>query len=186
MRVIAGEKRHLLLKTLSSLSIRPTTDKIKETLFNMIQFDIKGRYFLDLFAGSGAIGIEALSRGASFCTFVDNNREAVKVIKENVEHTKLTKECEILQKDVLVALDSINGKRKTYGIVFLDPPYEEIDLYKMSLEKIVGANFVDNDTIVIVEAKKDFDNNICIDLGFDIYKEKIYKSNKHLLMRIKK
>ena len=90
MRVIAGEKRHLLLKTLSGLDIRPTTDKIKETLFNMIQFDIAGNNFLDLFAGSGAIGIEALSRGAKVAYFVDNNVEAIKVIKENLSHTGLT------------------------------------------------------------------------------------------------
>ena len=101
MRVIAGEKRHLSLKTLDNLSIRPTTDKIKETLFNMIQFELTGQNFLDLYAGSGAIGIEALSRGSNIATFVDNNREAINVINYNLDRTKLKDRSFVYQKDVV-------------------------------------------------------------------------------------
>ena len=110
MRVIAGEKRHLLLKTLNDLSIRPTTDKIKETLFNMIQFDLQGINFLDLFAGTGAIGIEALSRGANMATFVDNNDKAIKVIKENLEHTGLISKSNVIKSDVCLSLENLSRK----------------------------------------------------------------------------
>ena len=159
MRVIAGEKRHLLLKTLSDLSIRPTTDKIKETLFNMIQFNIAGKNFLDLFAGSGAIGIEALSRGAKSATFVDNNDKAIAVIKENLEHTGLTDE--------------------RFGIVFMDPPYDK-DLYRPVMERLVKSNLIDEDTIIILEVSLQDDALGIEELGYKITKVKKYKSNKHI------
>ena len=89
MRVIAGTARHLKLKTIEGINTRPTTDRIKETLFNMLSYDVEGSRFLDLFSGSGAIGIEALSRGARAAVFVENNRKAARCIRENLEHTHL-------------------------------------------------------------------------------------------------
>ena len=117
MRVIAGSARRLLLKTLPGNDTRPTTDMIKETLFNMINFDLPGSRFLDLYAGSGAIGIEALSRGASFCTFVDNNAKAAAVIRENVEHTHFTEQSDIITSEAVSALRRIEKTSESYDVI---------------------------------------------------------------------
>ena len=182
MRVIAGEKRHLLLKTLDDLSIRPTTDKIKETLFNMIHFDIPGKNFLDLFAGSGAIGIEALSRGANKATFVDNNDRAIKVIKENLEHTGLTERAKVIKGDASLSLENLSRENEKYGIVFMDPPYDK-RLYVPVFEKIVNSNLIDENTIIILEVGLKDDAEGIEDLGFKITKIKKYKSNKHIFFK---
>jgi len=102
MRVIAGAARSLKLETPEGMDTRPTTDRIKETLFNMIQFDIQGACFLDLFAGSGGIGIEALSRGAKEAVFVDNSKEACNCITANLKHTKLEQAARVCRQDVFV------------------------------------------------------------------------------------
>ena len=182
MRVIAGEKRHLLLKTLSDLSIRPTTDKIKETLFNMIQFNIPGTNFLDLFAGSGAIGIEALSRGAVKATFVDNNDRAISVIKENLEHTKLTDRALVLKSDAALSLENLSRKNEVYGVVFMDPPYDK-DLYRPVFQKLAKSNLIDENTIIILEVSLKDDAIGIEDLGYKITKIKKYKSNKHIFFK---
>ena len=91
MRIIAGTARSLPLKTIEGMNTRPTSDKIKETLFNMLQIDVPGCYFLDLFAGSGQIGLEALSRGAAYSVFIENNRKAAKCIEDNIIFTKFDK-----------------------------------------------------------------------------------------------
>lgn len=185
MRVIAGEKRHLLLKTLEGLDIRPTTDKIKETLFNMIQWDIPDARFLDLFAGSGAIGIEALSRGAKDATFIDNNTKAIKVIEENIDHTGLKDKSRIIKGDVPEIIEN-QLKGYKYDIIFMDPPYEDIGIYKKTLNLIHDTNLCNTNAKVILEASKDFDNTLCDECGFDIIKEKIYKSNKHIFLKIRR
>ncbi len=164
--------------------VRPTTDKIKETLFNIIQFDVKGSKFLDLFAGSGAIGIEALSRGAVNATFVDNNKEAIEVIKYNLEKTKLTDSADVFYMDFNRFLKSFSKKDFIYDIVFMDPPYE-LKLYLTALESLKGTTMLDKKTIIIVETDKKDDEKDIIDLGYEIYKEKIYKSNKHIFLRLK-
>ena len=179
MRVIAGEKRHLLLKTLNDLSIRPTTDKIKETLFNMIQFDVQGVNFLDLFAGTGAIGIEALSRGAKMATFVDNNDKSIKVIKENLEHTGLSEKANVIKSDARLSLENLSRKNESYDIVFMDPPYDK-DLYRPVFEKLSKSNIINNDSIIILEVALKDDAVGIEDLGFKISKIKKYKSNKHI------
>ena len=182
MRVIAGEKRHLLLKTLDDLSIRPTTDKIKETLFNMIQFDIPGVNFLDLFAGSGAIGIEALSRGANMATFVDNSDKAIKVIKDNLEHTGLIEKANVIKSDASLSLENLSRKNETYGIVFMDPPYDK-DLYRPVFERLAKSNIIDEDTIIILEVALKDDAIGIEELGFKITRVKKYKSNKHIFFK---
>lgn len=179
MRVIAGEKRHLLLKTLNDLSIRPTTDKIKETLFNMIQFELQGINFLDLFAGTGAIGIEALSRGANMATFVDNNDKAIKVIKENLEHTGLISKANVIKSDVSLSLENLSRKNESYDIVFMDPPYDK-DLYRPVFEKLSKSNIINNNSIIILEVSLKDDAIGIEQIGFKITKIKKYKSNKHI------
>ena len=115
MRVIAGKARRIPLKTIDGLDTRPTTDRIKETLFNMISHGLCDCSFLDLFAGSGAIGIEAISRGAENAVFVEMNPKAVACIRENLKNTKLSDQAEVLQTDVLSALHRLEGRKKLEG-----------------------------------------------------------------------
>ena len=122
MRIIAGTARSLPLKTVEGMDTRPTTDKIKETLFNVLQAEVPGAYFLDLFAGSGQIGLEALSRGAAYCVFIENNRKAAKCIEDNIAFTKFDKESRLLVSDVSSGLHTLEG-RYTFDLIFLDPPY---------------------------------------------------------------
>ena len=110
MRVIAGSAKHLNLKTIEGMDTRPTTDRIKETLFNMIQTDIPGCRFLDLFSGSGAIGIEALSRGAAEAVLVESAPKAAECIRENLKFTHLEEHAELMQTDVFQALSRLRGR----------------------------------------------------------------------------
>ena len=118
MRVIAGTAKRLQLKTLDGMETRPTTDRIKETLFNMIAPSVFGSVFLDLFAGSGGIGIEALSRGAKEAVFVEKNPKAMACVKENLNYTKLSEKAMTMTKDVLTALYQL-GRRESVLILYL-------------------------------------------------------------------
>ncbi len=121
MRVITGSARGRTLLTLSGDEIvRPTTDRVKEAMFSILQFELEGRRVLDLFAGSGQLGIEALSRGADFCTFVDRDKQAVDVIQKNLEHTGLADSAAVMYTD---SLSFIKMTPAVYDIVLLDPPY---------------------------------------------------------------
>ena len=125
MRVIAGKARRLNLKTIPGIDTRPTTDRIKETLFNMIQYDIAGCTFLDLFSGSGGIGIEALSRGAKQAYFVEKAKPALRCIRENLRYTKLDKKAQVLATDVNSAIRQLETKNVTFDHIFMDPPYKK-------------------------------------------------------------
>ena len=133
MRVITGIARGRRLETLPGDATRPTGEKVKESLFSAIQFDIEGRRVLDLFAGSGQLGIEALSRGASGCVFVDKNTEAVKIIRQNLLHTGLAEKSQVLGTDAMTYLTRPGDR---FDLVFLDPPYAS-DLLPV-LEKVVS------------------------------------------------
>lgn len=122
MRIITGKARGMSLKTLEGTATRPTSEKVKEAVFSAIQFEIEGAKVLDLFAGSGQLGIEALSRGAQSCVFVDSDKEAAKIIKENVEKTRFTENSQIVQMDAKAFL---NMNIKTFDIAFVDPPYKD-------------------------------------------------------------
>ena len=122
MRIITGSRRGKKLKTLEGMAVRPTSDHIKESLFNILQFDIEGRTFLDLFAGSGQLALEALSRGAAKATMIDDNREAVDIIIANAKKTKLFDRSRVSASDYAAFIRAASGK-ETYDIIFLDPPY---------------------------------------------------------------
>ncbi len=122
MRVIAGSARSRKLKTLEGEDVRPTVERVKEGLFSAIQFDIEGRRVLDLFGGSGQLGIEALSRGAASAVFTDMRREAVDVIRENLTSVGLAKNAQVVQTE---SLDYLRSSRSVFDIVFLDPPYDK-------------------------------------------------------------
>lgn len=181
MRVIAGTARSLLLKTIEGLDTRPTTDRIKETLFNVLQQDIYDCKYLDLFAGSGAIGIEALSRGARSCTFVEMNPKAINCIKENVAHTKMLEKSQVYKMD---AISYVSGlKSIDYDVIFMDPPYGK-GLEKNVLTVLADKEFTE-DTLIVIEATLDEDFSYLDSLGFEVEKEKIYKTNKHVFVRKK-
>lgn len=180
MRVIAGTARSLPLKCPVGLDTRPTTDRIKETLFNMLQADVPGAVFVDLFSGSGGIGIEALSRGAKKAFFVENGKEALACIEDNLKFTKFSDRAMVLKQDVLSALNNIYEKEA--DIIFMDPPYEQ-GLEKQVLSVLKGYRYVTEDTLIIVEADSKTDFSYVDDLGYDIIKEKNYKTNKHVFLK---
>lgn len=180
MRVIAGTARSLPLKTLEGLDTRPTQDRIKETLFNMLQNDIPGAVFVDLFSGSGAIGIEALSRGAKKAYFVENNAKACDIIKENLLFTKFTEKSIIKKQDVYSAIATLEEKEA--DIIFMDPPYDK-EYEKRTLEGLQNAGYVTDDTLIIVEASLTTKFDYVEELGFMVTKEKKYKTNKHVFIR---
>lgn len=180
MRVIAGSAKRLQLKTLEGMDTRPTTDRIKETLFNMLASTIFGSVFLDLFSGSGGIGIEALSRGAKEAVFVENNPKAMTCIRENLTYTKLAGKATTLTKDVMTALYQLEGE-KQFDFIFMDPPYHQ-GLERKVLEYLAGSDLVYEDTVIIVEAAKETDFSYVEALGFYRIKEKNYKTNKHVFI----
>lgn len=175
MRVIAGSARSVPLIAPAGMDTRPTTDKIKETLFNMINFDIPGCVFIDLYSGSGAIGIEAVSRGAKHAYLVENNRKAVDCIKANVAKCKFADDTTIIQRDVKDALYEIHDKA---DIIFMDPPYDLEDELNVMMA-LKNSSILDKDTIIIIEAKIERDFSDIESIGFTMYKEKNYKTNKH-------
>ena len=120
MRIISGTARGRKLKEPQGMDTRPTTDKVKESLFNIIQFELEGRRVLDLFAGTGQLGLEALSRGAEHCTFVDQRREAATLVKENVRLCRFESCSRVMQEE---SLSFMAACREKFDLVFLDPPY---------------------------------------------------------------
>ena len=184
MRVIAGTARSLPLKTPEGLDVRPTTDRIKETLFNMLQWDIPGGIFLDLFSGSGSIGIEALSRGARKAYFVDNAPKAIACIQQNLAFTKMEDRAVVWKQDVCSALESIarRGKGEQADIIFMDPPYD-CGEEKAALAVLGRMPYVTEDTIVIVEASLKTDFAYAEAFGLVVEREKCYRTNKHVFLR---
>lgn len=139
MRVITGTARGRVLRTLEGEDVRPTTDRVKEAVFSIIQFEIEGRRVLDLFAGSGQLGIEALSRGAASATFVDMSKDSLSAVKYNLEHTKLGDNAKVVQTDALSFLKLTKDK---FDIVFLDPPYASslvVDSMKLLSDVVAPA-----------------------------------------------
>ncbi len=181
MRVIAGSAKSMPLKTIPGMETRPTTDRIKETLFNMLQSYMCRCRFLDIFSGSGGIGIEALSRGADFCAFVEKNRKAVKIIEENLKFTRLEDRARIFDRDAMTALRLLEGE-ELFDCIFMDPPYDQ-GLEKQVLTVLKDASYVNEDTLIIVEASLDTDFSYLETYGFRSVREKRYKTNKHIFIR---
>ncbi len=180
MRVIAGSARRTPLKTLEGMDIRPTTDRIKETLFNMLQYDLADCCFLDLFAGSGSIGIEALSRGAKTAVFVEQNPQAAVCVRENLQATRLQEEALVMNCDALTALRRLEGKYR-FDYIFMDPPYGKL-LERQMLEYLKDSCLIDKQSTVIIEASLDTDFSYLESLGFVLEKNKEYKTNRHVFV----
>ena len=149
MRVITGSAKGRRLKTLPGLDVRPTIEGVKEAIFSIVQFDIEGAVFLDLFAGSGQLGIEALSRGAKKSVFVDNSADSIKIIKENLTHTKLEDKASVVHMPNSAFLKSTN---ETFDIAVLDPPYNH-KLIQKSMPQLVEK--MSEYGIIICEHERD-------------------------------
>lgn len=149
MRVISGKARGTKLSSIESLSTRPTLDHVKESLFNIIQNNLRDAVVLDLFAGSGQLGIEALSRGADKAYLCDINRDAVKMIKQNLEKTKLKDKAVVINEDYKKALRTLNTNEK-FDIIFIDPPYKE-DIAVDSIIDIIHESRLKENGIMIIE-----------------------------------
>ncbi len=184
MRVIAGKARRILLKTMDGLDTRPTTDRIKETLFNIINTRLADCDFLDLFSGSGAIGIEALSRGAKSAVFVENNKAAVTCIRTNLKNTNLNSAAEILQLDAVASIRALELQGKVFDVVFMDPPYNQL-IEKTVLELLQNSSIIYCNTIIIVEASLETEFDYLENTKFRMIKQKEYKTNKHLFIELK-
>ena len=147
MRVITGKARGIQLKTPDGLLTRPTADRVKEALFSIIRFDVPGARVLDLFGGTGQLGIEALSQGAEHAVFTDARQEACKLIEENLRRTKLTAEARVVRCDYL---EYLNRCRETFDIIFLDPPYAEVFL-ETALKRITEIDILRSGGIIVAE-----------------------------------
>ena len=147
MRVITGKARGVALKTPDGMLTRPTADRVKEALFSIIHFDVPGAKVLDLFAGTGQLGIEALSRDAASAVFVDEREDACKLIKENLKRTKLEAQAKVVRSDYLSFLKQC---REKFDIILLDPPYAEIFL-ENSLKQITEIDILQSGGIIVAE-----------------------------------
>ena len=171
VRVISGSARGLKLNTPSDDRVRPTTDRVKESMFNIVQDWVYDSQVLDLFAGSGALGIEALSRGASQAVFCDNSLDSIKIIKSNIEKARVADRSQIVSGDFKRCLRDMEAKNKSFDMIFVDPPYYK-GLFEEVLDTIRSCKILKKDGIVIVEhdAKKPIGQVE----GLEVYKEKKY------------
>ena len=147
MRVITGKARGVQLKTPEGMLTRPTADRVKEALFSIINFDLPGAAVLDLFGGTGQLGIEALSRGANSAVFVDQREDACKIIRENLRRTKLESQGKVVRSDYL---DYLRRSREKFDIILLDPPYAEVFL-ENALKCITEIDILKSDGIIVAE-----------------------------------
>ena len=147
MRVITGKARGVQLKTPEGLLTRPTADKVKEALFSIINFELPGADVLDLFGGTGQLGIEALSRGADSAVFVDAREDACRLIRENLKRTKLESQAKVIRSDYMDYLKRCRGK---FSIIILDPPYAE-EFLENSLKRITEIDILQSNGIIITE-----------------------------------
>lgn len=150
MRIVSGEFRGIRLNSLPGQNTRPTSDKVKESLFNIIGPYFSGGNALDLFAGSGNLGLEALSRGLDFAIFIEKNPSALQVIKKNVKKLRLEKQTEVLRRDAFKSIRQIAKKEMTFKFIFIDPPYHFKDIHKI-LEEILTHKILEDKGLIIYE-----------------------------------
>ncbi|OGF48480.1 MAG: 16S rRNA (guanine(966)-N(2))-methyltransferase RsmD [Candidatus Firestonebacteria bacterium RIFOXYC2_FULL_39_67] len=168
MRVIGGIARSRKVKMNNNLTIRPISDRVKQSLFEILKYDISDSVFLDLFAGSGSVGIEALSRGAREAVFVDSNEKCAGLIRENLRILGFIS-AEVINSDASRALDVLSKKGKKFLLVFLDPPYE-LGLIKNILKKLETSDILNENSVVIVKRHK----KEILDTNFNLIKERFY------------
>lgn len=150
MRIISGSARGLKLATLEGTETRPTLDRVKEPLFSIIQAQIKDARVLDLFAGSGALGLESLSRGAQSAVFTDISKRAVEVISQNIKKMKFEEKSVVLNQSYEKTLKELSSEKKEFDLIFLDPPYAS-GLLENAIQEIISYNLLSREGIIIVE-----------------------------------
>lgn len=153
MRVIAGQYKGRRLKALDGMAVRPTSDRMRETLFNILAPRIEDARFVDVCAGSGAVGIEALSRGASQVTFIESARKATSVISENLRHCGITNDFKFISRDAIAAMKYLAYEKQQFDIIYFDPPYDS-DIYSPVMWQIAQNNLLAEDGILIVEHRR--------------------------------
>ena len=174
MRIITGSAKGIPLKTLAGEATRPTAEKVKDAVFSAIQFEIEGRSFLDLFAGSGQMGLEALSRGAASATFIDASADAMAIVKENAKKTGFFEASHFLVSDYRNYLRKAAG-REAFDIIFIDPPYAEC-IAAEALERILKADLAKRSTLFITESEEEdiFRDKKELFSSFEVIKKKKY------------
>lgn len=182
MRVVAGKARGHKLFSPEGLHTRPTADRIKESLFNILMNYIVDSSFLDLYSGSGAIGIEALSRGAKSAVFVDNDAHSIDVINKNLQKTKLIENSDVMKTNVSSAIRRLSEKGYKFDIVFMDPPYYTEEAQN-SIAEICENNVLKDDGIIVVEIAHDQHLHIEKSLGLEVFKNKEYNIAKIFFLR---
>ncbi|MGN1318147.1 MAG: 16S rRNA (guanine(966)-N(2))-methyltransferase RsmD [Lachnospirales bacterium] len=175
MRVISGSARGLKLKAPEGLTTRPTTDRIKESLFNIIAADIYDCRFLDLFSGSGAIAIEALSRGAKGAVLVDADFKSIKVINDNLKAARVSDRAEVIKSSCVLAINKLSLRKDKFDIIFMDPPYNK-NFVNDTLNAIVKGDILSDDGFIICEMA--IDDEIEPIKGLEISRIKDYKITK--------
>lgn len=178
MRVISGKYKGLFIKGFNQKGTRPTMDRVKESLFSIIQSKIKGSIVLDLFAGSGSLGIEALSNGSKTCYFVESNNKMFSILKDNLTNLKTKEEYQHINKDYLYALKEFYNNNIKFDVVFLDPPYD-LKLINKVLTKLIEYDLLFDDGQVICEYVDEEISNE----NFEIIKEKNYGSKKIKILK---
>lgn len=181
MRIIAGSRKSIRLMTPKGMHTRPTMDRTKETLFNIISTNLPGSRFLDLFSGSGAVGLEALSRGAEYVILVEKDRAAANCIKDNIRITKFELQARLMNVDTIKALAMLELEQKQFDIIFMDPPFNK-QLETEVMIKLSNSTLLHEDTLIIIEASEETDFNYLRDLGFIISRIKSYKTHKHVFV----
>lgn len=173
MRIISGTAKGIRLKTLEGDATRPTAERVKEAVFSMLLGDIEGRDVLDLFSGSGQMGLEALSRGAASATLIDKSIDAIKIIKENATKTKLGEKCDIHKDEYLSYLKKNTGKK--FDLIFIDPPYAS-GFYQPALRALLDGGFLKESTLIVCESGEEniFDKNEALENAFVTVKKSRY------------
>ena len=179
MRVISGKARGVVLKTPDGLETRPTADRVKEALFSILQFDLPGTRVLDLFGGTGQLGIEAMSRGAKSAVFVDAGEKACSLIKENLRRCKMENDGKVIRSDYLKYLENC---RETFDIVLLDPPYAEVFL-ENALKKLSEIDILQSGGIIVAERPVEKELSVILP---SFSRSKDYKYGKTLLTLYRK
>lgn len=184
MRVVAGKAKGIPLKAPEGRDVRPTVDRLKETLFNMIQYDVIDTVVLDLFAGSGGLGIEALSRGAKKAFFCEKNKRAWDVLNENLQKTKLQDDAKVYFGDFRIGIQKIGQAGEKVDLVFLDPPYHETHLYQEALEAMLENRILQEDALIIAETTSGFDFSFLENYDtIQMERLKKFKTNQYLFIR---
>ena len=178
MRVVSGKARGIVLKAPNGFETRPTADRVKEAMFSILQFDLPGAAVLDLFGGTGQLGIEALSRGANKAVFVDQSDAACRLIRENLNRTHMVENARVVRSDYTAFL---NNCRESFDIIILDPPYAEKFLEK-SLKLITEIDILQSDGIIVAEypAEKSLEINFLVEFQLKEYK---YGNTKLMILR---